>query len=63
MLICGSDAEAKATVSEICAGFGWEAADLGPIERSRAFEEAAMAWVDYGQIRGTRAHAFMMLHR
>jgi predicted dinucleotide-binding enzyme len=63
MLICGNDAEAKATVSETCAGFGWEAADLGPIERSRALGEVAMAWVYYGQIRGTWDHASEMLHK
>jgi 8-hydroxy-5-deazaflavin:NADPH oxidoreductase len=63
MLICGNDAEAKATVSEICEDFGWETADLGPIERSRALEEVAMAWVYYGQIRGTWDHAFKMLHK
>ena len=63
MLICSNDAGAKATVSEICEDFGWEAADLGPIERSRALEEVAMAWVYYGQIRGTWDHAFKMLHK
>lgn len=63
MLICGDDPEAKATVSEICEDFGWEAADLGPIERSSALEEVAMAWVYYGQVSGTWDHAFKMLHR
>jgi predicted dinucleotide-binding enzyme len=63
MLICGNDAEAKASVSEICEDFGWEAADLGPIERARALEEVAMAWVYYGQVRGSWDHAFKMLHK
>lgn len=63
MLICGNDAEAKATVSDICEAFGWEAADLGPIERSRALEEVAMAWVYYGQMQNTWDHAFKMLHK
>jgi predicted dinucleotide-binding enzyme len=63
MLICGNDADAKATVSRICWDFGWEPADLGPIERSRALEEVAMAWVYYGQVQGTWDHAFKMLHR
>jgi len=63
MLLCGNDAEAKATVSEICEAFGWEAADLGPIERSCALEEMAMAWVYYGQTRGTWDHAFKILHK
>ena len=63
MLICGNDAEAKATVSRICWDFGWEPADLGTIERSRALEEVAMAWVYYGQVQGTWDHAFKMLHK
>ena len=63
MLICGNDAGAKATVSGLCEDFGWEAADLGPIERSRALEEVAMAWVYYGMVKGSWDHAFKMLHR
>jgi predicted dinucleotide-binding enzyme len=63
MLICGNDAVAKATVSEICEDFGWEAADLGPIERSRTLEEVAMAWVYYGQVRGAWDHAFKLLRK
>jgi 8-hydroxy-5-deazaflavin:NADPH oxidoreductase len=63
MLICGNDAEAKATVSRICWDLGWKPADLGPIERSRAPEEVAMAWVYYGQVRGTWDHAFKILHK
>ena len=63
MLICGNHADAKAAVAEICQDFGWEAADLGPIERSRALEEVAMAWVYYGQVQGSWDHAFKMLHK
>jgi 8-hydroxy-5-deazaflavin:NADPH oxidoreductase len=63
MLICGNDDDAKATVSGLCEDFGWEPADLGPIERSRALEEVAMAWVYYGVVSGSWDHAFKMLHR
>jgi 8-hydroxy-5-deazaflavin:NADPH oxidoreductase len=63
MLICGNDADAKATVSGLCEDFGWEAADLGPIERSRALEEVAMAWVYFGVVRGSWDHAFKVLHK
>ena len=63
MLICGNDADAKATVAALCEDFGWEAADLGPIERSRALEEVAMAWVYYGVVSGSWDHAFKMLHK
>jgi 8-hydroxy-5-deazaflavin:NADPH oxidoreductase len=62
MLICGDDADAKAAVSALCEDFGWEAADLGPIERSRTLEEVAMAWVYYGVARGSWDHAFKILH-
>lgn len=63
MLICGNDAAAKETVSLLCEEFGWEPADLGPIERSRALEEVAMAWVYYGVVSGSWDHAFKMLHK
>lgn len=63
MLICGNDADAKATVSALCEEFGWEAADLGSIERSRAPEVVAMAWVYYGVTSGSWDHAVKMLHQ
>jgi predicted dinucleotide-binding enzyme len=63
MLICGNDDEAKATVIGICESFGWEAADIGSIERSRYLEPVAMAWVSYGVVSGSWDHAFKMLHK
>jgi 8-hydroxy-5-deazaflavin:NADPH oxidoreductase len=62
MFMCGNDAEAKATVAAILEDFGWEPADLGPIERSRALEEMCIAWTYYGMARGEWNHAFKMLH-
>jgi 8-hydroxy-5-deazaflavin:NADPH oxidoreductase len=63
MFMCGNDEEAKATVAQILEEFGWEPADIGPIERSRALEEMCIAWTYYGFARGRWDHAFKMLHR
>jgi 8-hydroxy-5-deazaflavin:NADPH oxidoreductase len=63
MFLCGNDADAKATVGAILDDFGWEPADIGPIERSRALEEMCIAWTAYGFESGRRDHAFKLLHR
>ena len=64
MLICGNDGDAKRTVTEICESFGWEVADLGTIECSRALEEICMAWVYYGFASGgSWDHAFKLLRK
>jgi len=62
MFMCGDEAEAKTTVAAILEDFGWEPADIGPIERSRALEEMCIAWTYYGFARGAWDHAFKMLH-
>jgi 8-hydroxy-5-deazaflavin:NADPH oxidoreductase len=63
MFLCGNDADAKATVGAILEDFGWEPADIGPIDRSRALEEMCIAWTAYGLESGRWDHAFKMLHR
>lgn len=63
MFLCGNDADAKATVGAILEDFGWEPADIGPIDRSRALEEMCIAWTAYGIESGRWDHAFKMLHR
>jgi predicted dinucleotide-binding enzyme len=63
MLICGNDDAAKAKVIEICESFGWEAAQIGAIDRARYLEPLAMAWVSYGVVTGSWDHAFKMLHK
>jgi predicted dinucleotide-binding enzyme len=63
MFLCGNDAEAKAAVGAILEDFGWEPADIGGIERSRALEEMCIAWVAYGVEKGGWDHAFKMLRR
>lgn len=45
MFICGNDAAAKQTVTEICRAFGWPATDIGGIEGARLLEPLAMLYV------------------
>src|SRR5512143_283624 len=63
MFICGNDAEAKATVTRICADFGWPVMDIGGIEGSRLLEPLCILWVLYGIRSGSWDHAYKMLHR
>jgi len=63
MFICGNDAEAKATVTRICADFGWPAMDIGGIEGSRLLEPMCILWVLYGIRTGSWGHAYKMIHR
>jgi len=63
MFICGNDAEAKATVSEICRRFGWPVMDIGGIEGSRVLEPLCILWVVYGMKTNGWDHAFKMLRK
>jgi predicted dinucleotide-binding enzyme len=62
MLIAGDNAEAKRTVSDVVADFGWpEAVDIGGIEGSRELEAICIAWVKIGGARGAWDHGFKLL--
>jgi 8-hydroxy-5-deazaflavin:NADPH oxidoreductase len=62
MLIAGNDDDAKRTVSDIAADFGWpDAVDLGGIEGSRELEAICIAWVKIGGARGAWDHGFKLL--
>jgi predicted dinucleotide-binding enzyme len=63
MIICGNDAAAKQTVTEICTAFGWPTCDLGGIEMSRYIESLAMVWIVYGIRTNTWNHAFKLLRK
>ena len=52
MFIAGDDVDAKATVADVLADFGWRALDVGGIERSRELEALCILWVAAGQARG-----------
>ena len=62
MLIAGDDAEAKQTVRDVLADFGWsDVIDLGGIEGSRELEAICIAWVKIGGARSAWDHGFKLL--
>lgn len=62
MLIAGNDEEAKRTVCDLLADFGWtDVVDIGGIEGSRELEALCIAWVKIGGIRGSWDHGFRLL--
>jgi predicted dinucleotide-binding enzyme len=63
MFICGNDAGAKATVTRICADFGWPTIDIGGVEASRLLEPMCVLWVLYGIRTGSWNHAFKLLRK
>ncbi len=63
MFICGNDAGAKATATEILKQFGWETADMGVALAARAIEPLCMLWCIPGMTGGGWTHAFKLLKR
>lgn len=62
MLIAGDDDDAKRTVADVLADFGWpEPVDIGGIEGSRELEAMCIAWVKIGGRRGSWDHGFALL--
>ena len=62
MLIAGDDEEAKRTVGDVVADFGWaDPVDIGGIEGSRELEAICIAWVKIGGARGSFDHGFKLL--
>lgn len=62
MLIAGDDEDAKRTVADVLADFGWpEPFDLGGIEGARELEAICIAWVKIGGARGAWDHGFKLL--
>jgi len=61
MFIAGNDAQAKVLVSEVLVQFGWDVADMGDIEASRAIEPLCQLWCLPGFIRNDWSHAFALL--
>ncbi|HUJ13144.1 MAG TPA: NAD(P)-binding domain-containing protein [Thermoanaerobaculia bacterium] len=62
MFLCGNDADAKKSVSQICKDFGWGVIDIGGIESARYLEPMCLTWVLHGILTGSWTHAFKMLH-
>jgi 8-hydroxy-5-deazaflavin:NADPH oxidoreductase len=62
MLIAGNDEDAKGTVGDVLADFGWPGpVDIGGIEGSRELEAICIAWVKIGGARGAWDHGFKLL--
>jgi predicted dinucleotide-binding enzyme len=62
MLIAGNDADAKQTVTDLLADFGWsDIFDIGGIDGSRELEAICIAWVKIGGARGAWDHGFKLL--
>jgi predicted dinucleotide-binding enzyme len=60
MFIAGEEEEAKGVVADVLADFGWNAFDVGGIERSRELESLCILWVAVGQARGAWDHAITL---
>ncbi len=64
MFLCGNDAGAKRTVTEICGQLGWPSVvDLGGIESARLLEPMCVVWVLESILTGSRNHAFKLLRK
>jgi len=62
MLIAGNDENAKATVRDVLADFGWsDVIDVGGIEGSRELEAICIVWVKIGGARSAWDHGFKLL--
>ena len=63
MFICGNDADAKKTITNILADFGWETEDMGVAAAARAIEPLCILWCIPGFLRNDWTHAFKMLKK
>jgi 8-hydroxy-5-deazaflavin:NADPH oxidoreductase len=61
MFICGNDESAKKDVRQILDEFGWETADMGKAEASRAIEPLCILWCIPGFLQNDWVHAFKVL--
>ncbi|MDO6433954.1 NAD(P)-binding domain-containing protein [Flavitalea sp. BT771] len=61
MFICGNDAVAKQTVTDILTAFGWETEDMGQATSARAIEPLCLLWCIPGFLRNQWTHAFKLL--
>lgn len=64
MLICGDDADAKATVTLLAEALGFEVVDLGPLDTARLLEPFALVWIRLAAVQGLgRNIAFRLVRR
>ena len=60
---CGDDPAAKAKVHQLIEDVGFEAVDVGPLDKSRLLEPLMMLWISCSRQLGTRDLAFKLLRR
>lgn len=64
MFICGDDADAKATVTELAESLGFDVADVGNLETARLIEPLALVWINLAIKQGLgRNIAFRLVRR
>jgi predicted dinucleotide-binding enzyme len=63
MFICGNDAEAKKTVTNILSAFGWETEDMGTVTSAGVIESLCILWCIPGFLRNEWTHAFKLLKK
>jgi predicted dinucleotide-binding enzyme len=56
MLICGDDAAAKETATELVASAGWAVTDIGSTRQAGAIEGLGLIWVRHGVVTRTWDH-------
>jgi 8-hydroxy-5-deazaflavin:NADPH oxidoreductase len=64
MFVCGDDAAAKATVTELVTTLGFDVVDAGPLRQARLLEPLAMLWISLAYARGLGPNiAFRLMRR
>jgi hypothetical protein len=64
MFICGDDADAKVTVTELAETLGFEVADVGGLDAARLIEPMALVWINLAIKQGLgRNIAFKLVRR
>ena len=56
MMLCGADAGAKQTVSQLATALGWEPLDVGGIEQALHLEHLALLWIRMVRVHGISAN-------
>jgi len=63
MFICGNEAAAKQTVTDILFSFGWDTEDMGKATSARPIEALCILWCARGFNNNQWAHAFKLLKK
>ncbi|MBL0356048.1 MAG: NAD(P)-binding domain-containing protein [Chitinophagaceae bacterium] len=63
MFICGNDAAAKTTVTNVLTAFGWDTEDMGKANAAGAIEALCILWCIPGFASNQWTHAFKLLKK